>query len=284
MSATTSERAVPACDPLARVDLLEATSLAELTTDAALMTRTDRKYVVPVVALPEVVAALQALDPGLRVLEIDGLRRHRYDSTYLDTPGLEAYWRAARGRRHRFKVRARHYLDSGAAFTEVKTRGTRGSTVKARIPRGGSAAAAVPYGLSAEDDAFVGDELDGAGLAHVDVTALVPTLRTGYTRTTLWLPTSGARVTIDLDLVWSLPGGGGTARVPGLAVVETKSPGARSGVDRRLWSQGHRPVRISKYGTGLALLHPDLPAHRWNRVRARHLEPHLTYSQTQEPA
>lgn len=281
---TTVERPVAAGDPLARIDRLEATSLAELTADAALMTRTDRKYVVPVAALPDVVAALQVLDPGLRVLEIDGLRRHRYDSTYLDTPELEAYWRAARGRRHRFKVRARHYLDSGSAFTEVKTRGVRGATVKARIPRAGTAAAVGPWRLSAGDDAFVGAELGGAGLAHVDVTALVPTLRTGYTRSTLWLPASGARVTVDLDLVWSLPGGGGTARVPGLAVVETKSPGARSGLDRTLWSQGHRPVRISKYGTGLALLHPDLPAHRWNRVRARHLEPHLIRSQTQESA
>lgn len=271
-------------DPLARIDQLAATSLEELAQDAALMTRTDRKYVVPAASLPDLLVALEALDPGLRVLEIGGRRRHRYDSTYLDTPGLEAYWRAARGRRHRFKIRARHYLDTGVAFTEVKTRGARGATVKARVPRDVGPVAGTHPALSRHDGAFVGAELDGAGLEHVDVATLRPTLRTTYVRTTLWLPGSGSRVTIDVDLAWSLPEGAGTARVAGLAVVETKSPGARSGVDRTLWTQGHRPERISKYATGLALMHPGLPAHRWHRVSTRHLQPHLTYSHGQESA
>jgi hypothetical protein len=60
-------------------------------------------------------------------------------------------------------------------------------------------------------------------------------------------------------------------------VIETKSPpGAAGPLDRRLWSLGHRPVRISKYGTGLALLTPDLPGNRWHRVTSRHLAGHLT--------
>ena len=275
MTATT-RLLVPAVEPL---DRLPSTSLATLVEGAALMTRTDRKYVVPVGALPALVSALQALDPGLKVLEIDGRRRHRYDSTYLDTPELEAYWRAARKRRHRFKVRTRHYVDTDLAFTEVKT---RGSTVKSRTPREGGAGNTALGRLTTADDAFVGTELARAGLAHVDVDGLVPTLRTSYLRSTLWLPDSGARVTLDLDLSWCLPWDDTVASVPGLAVVETKTAGAGTGVDRALWSQGHRPVRISKYATGLALMLPDLPAHRWHRVRARHLQQHVIYHQTQE--
>ncbi len=138
--------------------------------------------------------------------------------------------------------------------------------------------------LSEHDDGFVGSQLAHAGLPHVDVAALVPMLRTSYLRSTLWLPGSGARVTLDVDLSWSLPWETTIGRVPGLAIVETKTAGASTGVDRALWAQGHRPIRISKYATGLALMLPDLPAHRWHRVRTRHLQQHLTYSQTQESA
>ena len=56
-----------------------------------------------------------------------------------------------------------------------------------------------------------------------------------------------------------------------LAIVETKSAGAASEVDRLLWRAGHRPVRISKYGAGMAALHPDLPRLKWHRVLDTHL-------------
>jgi len=39
--------------------------------------------------------------------------------------------------------------------------------------------------------------------------------------------------------------------------------------DRRLWQLGHRPSPISKYGTGLATLHRELPSNRWHRTLGR---------------
>lgn len=263
------------------LDRLPAASLADLAGEAALMTRTDRKYVVPVSSLRGLVAALGGCDPDLQALDIDRRRRHRYDSTYLDTPGLEAHRSAATRRRRRFKVRRRHYVDTGATFTEVKTRGPRGTTVKARIRRG-SPDPGDDSQWHRDEDGFVATELGRAGLSHVDVATLVPTLRTGYLRSTLWLPRSHARVTLDVDLSWSLPAHDTVARLPGLAIVETKTSRAGTGVDRTLWTQGHRPVRISKYGTGLALMLPDLPVHPWHRVITGYLRPHLDHSQTQE--
>ena len=59
--------------------------------------------------------------------------------------------------------------------------------------------------------------------------------------------------------------------LPRLAIVETKTGATPSSTDRLLWRHGHRPVRISKYGTGLAVLHPDLPATPWRRVLDRHV-------------
>jgi len=59
--------------------------------------------------------------------------------------------------------------------------------------------------------------------------------------------------------------------VAGLAVVETKNPATPSPADRALWDAGHRPARISKYATGMALLHPELPANRWYRTLTHEL-------------
>ncbi|MET0966868.1 MAG: hypothetical protein ABWZ02_10745 [Nakamurella sp.] len=53
-------------------------------------------------------------------------------------------------------------------------------------------------------------------------------------------------------------------------ILQTKSPGAATPVDRMLWSQGHRPVSISKYCTGLAAVTPGLPANKWNRTLRNH--------------
>jgi hypothetical protein len=36
--------------------------------------------------------------------------------------------------------------------------------------------------------------------------------------------------------------------------------------DRFLWSHGHRPVRLSKFATGMALLDPALSHNRWHRT------------------
>lgn len=56
----------------------------------------------------------------------------------------------------------------------------------------------------------------------------------------------------------------------GYLVVESKSAGPATPVDRLLWRNGIRPARISKYCVGLAALDPALPANRWNRTLRRY--------------
>ena len=244
---------------LPSVAVLEPVGLAELVARASLQTRVDRKYVLPLAAAEDLVTGL-ARTEDLRVLEIGGLRTFGYESLYFDTAELTGYLLAARGRRRRFKVRRRSYLDTGTSFLEVKTRGLRGTTVKERISDTGDLAAGA---------CFVDDVLDRAGLGAVRSRDLRPTLRTAYRRTTLHLPATDVRVTVDTDLTWALPGGPAAA-LDGVALVETKSSSAPSAADRRLWRSGHRPSRISKYGTGLAALQGDLPDNRWCPVLRRH--------------
>jgi hypothetical protein len=230
--------------------------LAELDAVAALLTRRDRKYLVPVAQAAAVLATLD----GMHVLDIDGRRGFRYQSVYFDTPDLVSYLAAARRRPARFKVRTRTYLDSGQGLLEVKTRDRRGLTVKRRIPHDAAAT-----WLGADGLRFVAGigEVGGEGTAR----ALRPTLTTSYTRSTILLP-DGARLTVDTDLrAWDATGAG--IWLPGLAILETKGRGAPSAADRALWAAGHRPLRISKYCTSLAVLDPRLPSNRWTRAMSR---------------
>ncbi|HEY8545662.1 MAG TPA: VTC domain-containing protein [Acidimicrobiales bacterium] len=241
--------------------------LDELAAFDDLQTRRDRKYLLP---LPDLDPVLAGLAPGTRVLTIDGVRTFRYESVYFDTPDLAGYLGAARRRPRRFKVRTRAYLDTGGCMLEVKVCDGRGNTVKHRHPHD----IARRSELDDEGRAFVASIPQAAHAAR----RLRPTLTTTYRRTTLVLPGGGrrgpgtggaARVTIDVALAWAGPDRAATG-IDHLALVETKTTGAPCTVDRALWRQGHRPGGISKYGTGLAALRPDLPANKWNRVLRRH--------------
>ena len=346
MSITTSLAAVNVTDldrAARRVHELPPIGLAELVERAALQTRVDRKYVIPVGDLDGILADIAALggdttgshgtrspgtrspgshgtrapDTGARVLEMEGIRDFRYESVYFDTPELTSYWMAARARRRRVKMRTRAYVDSSTAYLEVKTRGARSATVKDRLEYAFDDRARLNHhGLD-----YIGETLDATGFDDIEPEALAPTLITRYRRTTLFVPgdewQAESRATIDTHLTWALgdavraaatdavtdalpgtvagipdapggsvgtpdaPGGstgipdapGGSVDTPGIVIVETKSGARASAVDRILWAHGHRPSTISKYGTGLAALKPELTATKWSRTLRRHFAP-----------
>lgn len=249
----------PAVSVAGRVEHLPPISLAELVHEAELLVRVDRKYVLAAADLDVVLAAAPR---GTRVLEIDGRREFGYSSTYLDTPDLRSFHSSGRSQRGRWKVRGRTYLDTGGNWLEVKTAGSRDQTVKQRVAH----PQPVEEGLSSEGTSLVG-EVIGAELTR----SLRPVLVTAYRRSTLLLPGSGARVTVDLDLRWTSLRTGSELERGGLAIVETKTGSTPSALDRSLWTHGQRPVRISKYGVGMAALHPELPRLKWHRALDRHL-------------
>ena len=246
------------------ITTMDPIGLAELTERAGLLTRVDRKYLVPDHDLDHVLDAL----PGTsRVLQIDGRRQFGYRSVYFDSADLLAYRLTALRRRRRFKIRTRSYLDTGVHLLEVKTRGPRGTTIKQRLPYGGDGEQ-----LSRQDRAEAcAALLTSRAATPASADDLRPVLITSYHRVTLFLPQSRSRVTIDTELAWTLPDGTAECRLDGYAVVETKSPGAAAEMDRSLWAHQHRPCSLSKFGTGLAALRPELPAHRWHPLLTRHL-------------
>lgn len=240
-----------------RFNQLAPTSLEQLNSIAALQTRTDRKYLLPMDLFTRVIDQFR---DRLQVLQIGGLRQFDYESVYFDTPDLDAYHRHAYGRRRRFKVRTRSYLDWGQTTLEIKTEGGRGETIKQR------------HGYRIEDRGRLDEPAYtqiSRNLGDLDAHQLRPSLTTNYLRSTLLDPVSGSRLTCDVDLTFS----DDLQRRRGpedLVLLESKTTGRTTPIDTALWRHGHRPVSISKYCTGLALIHPGLPANRWNRTLRRY--------------
>ena len=236
---------------------LAPVTLATLTTEASLLTRLDRKYLLPT---NDAAALLGAVDPRTRVLEQEGARSFAYESVYFDTADRVSYHLAARSRRRRFKLRSRSYVGTETAFLEMKTRGGRGVTVKERIDYDTENCDR----LTAEGREYSADALAGIGLDLGLVASLGPALTTRYQRSTLLAP-DGTRATIDTSLAW-IDADGRTLELPGWVIVESKTAGPPSAIDRSLWRAGIRPEGISKFGTGTAALHPELSSNKWSRL------------------
>lgn len=250
---------VPTDPALADAALADATarlppiSLEDVLATAALQTRVDRKYVVP---LDRFAAVVDRMCDELCVLQIGDLRQFRYESVYFDTPDLATYRQHAHGRRRRSKIRTRAYLDSGECALELKRVGARGETVKERYP--------YPLADRRTLDAGARELVDQRLAGLVPVASLGPVLTTAYQRATLVDPARGNRVTCDVALAFS--GRGRTTGVlDGFVLLESKTVGAESSVDRALRALGSRPLALSKYCVGMAVLDPALPANRWNR-------------------
>ena len=244
--------------PQERIAVLPRISLEDINDAAALQTRVDRKYILD---RPQLSLLLSNLEDRLAALEVDGQRSFGYESVYFDTPDLECFRSAAHKRRKRFKVRTRSYVDSRTTMLEVKTKGQRSATVKTRQPH--------PFGSRAELDGsarrFIEQQVCRPGLAET----LCPVLTTRYDRITVVDLDDVARITIDVGLR-CISSTGVTTGLDDAFVVETKSAGPPSAADRELWAEGIRPSRISKFGTGMAALHPSLPSNKWHQTLNRH--------------
>ena len=49
------------------------------------------------------------------------------------------------------------------------------------------------------------------------------------------------------------------------AIIETKAGARLTSLDRQLHRHGHRALKMSKYGVGMAATVPGLPPEKWSR-------------------
>ncbi|MGN5731961.1 polyphosphate polymerase domain-containing protein [Arthrobacter psychrochitiniphilus] len=230
-------------------------SLAEVNEEAALQRRVDKKFLL---TSNELATLMAALDDDFAIMEIGQRRIFGYSSTYFDTPDLDQFRAHRQGRRRRFKVRTRTYLDSGLCMFEAKLKGLRGETDKYRIPHPLDERTTMNH----DDEAFLAELLETE--YGIPMPALNPVMTVDYRRGTLVNPHSRERLTCDVQLVCKDQDQ--EVAGPDLVVVETKSADGRGVADRVLAEMGIRDLSMSKYCVGIALLHPNLPANRWNRI------------------
>jgi hypothetical protein len=242
-------------DRLAAIQAISPTELASV--------KPEKRAVNQYVVAPSVVADLiAAVAEGMQVLDVDGLRSVRYESVYYDTSDLDLYLDAARGRRRRFKVRTRFSPSDTVEMLEVKQNAVSGEGVTRRERvHGGDRRQ-----LAAEELRFIDQTVGRAGASE----GLTPTLSTRYRRSTLVDPANRIVLTHDENLVctdWS-----GRHFAVSAGIVEISSRQGSTAVDRWLWRCGIRPERLSKYGVGLAVLHPHLPSNKWHRTIMRYFD------------
>ena len=249
-------------DPMVRrlaLGRLQVVGLDDLVEHAALMERTDTKYVVP---LSTARALVEALADTHRVLKIDGRRHTTYQTLYFDTPDLRSVQAHIQRRRRRWKVRTRLYVEDALCRVEVKTKDNSGGTIKAMASsdpgRFGS--------LTGADRKFVALQL--AGYSDADVSALIPAAEIDYTRSTLADVDAGTRVTIDWQFAARTIMGAAWLDA-GHVLVESKGPAGSSRADQVLSELGARPQRFSKYVAAASTTTPRISDNDFRRLLGR---------------
>lgn len=241
---------------------LEPVSLEDVVEKAALMHRVDRKYLV---ALDTARSLVAALTDSHAVLQIDGRRSTTYRSTYFDTPTYSSSRSHVQGRRRRWKVRSRLYVEDQLCRIEVKTKNGRGGTIKTVAPSTPGRYAR----LAGAEHEFVQTVLATAH-PEVDVSALVPTAEITYARTSLAEVEAGTRVTLDWNLLATLNGGDAWIDENYL-LIETKGGPVPARADRLLIGLGARPHSFSKYVAATSLICPHIADNDMRRLRGTSL-------------
>lgn len=154
--------------------------------DVGLMNRIDSKFLL---TYPELIELLGELKDNYKILEINGIKLHGYETLYFDTDHQDYYMMHHNKKGTRVKVRVRKYVVNGLIFLEVKEKTNKQVTHKKRIP-----VSFFPNKLSEITDLIVEQ-----GFKMRD-DELYPQLWTVFERITLVNPVLKERLTIDLNL------------------------------------------------------------------------------------
>lgn len=228
-----------------------------------LMNRTDTKFLVPLNVLLEILEEMKLI---YRVLEVNQVRLSHYETLYYDTLDFHFYMRHQNGKKNRWKIRKRAYIDSDLSFLELKFKTNRGRTQKQRtsIP-------SIVDELNLEENAFI-DRKTGLPFE------LIPQLKNTFTRITLVEQNLPERITIDLDLAFQWKEK--RQDLPEVVIVEVKqeSQNRKSPFVAALKGKHIRPETMSKYCLGVALLVPSIKRNSFKEklLKLKKIEPSIT--------
>ncbi len=205
-----------------------------------LMNRMDQKFCLPA---DQLMPVLRELSNEYSMLEIDGEKIFRYSNIYFDTIDDKMFLSHQNGRRNRYKVRMRRYVETNDCFLEIKFKNNKGRTIKSRVER------------TDMHPAFADRELLFLQqLLPFQNTEIIPKLQNRFFRMTLVDQQYTERITIDLFPEFENKSD--KMVLDNLVIIEVKYDRSSQ---RSLMSQILRTYRIrergfSKYCIGRSLL------------------------------
>lgn len=213
-----------------------------------LLNRVDRKYIIPLYCLPEIIRLLN--ENQYSILEIDGHRAFSYSTTYFDTSDYRFYKDHHNHLASRIKVRTRTYKENNLHFFEIKMKtNVRTNKLREALERPGS-------GLSD----YQRNKIESLYSKEL-CSSLIPSLANSFKRITLVNKAQTERCTIDVNISFRDP------EVPekeisikNIAIIEVKQSKSSvlNGIIASLRTMRIYPSGISKYVLGLFLTHPDI--------------------------
>ena len=217
-----------------------------------LMDRTDVKYIINDSILPEL---LFEIKDDYHILETANTRMASYQTLYFDTPKNKFYKDHHNGKRNRYKVRYRTYIESELSFFEIKHKSKKGRIIKDRIK-----VDSIKRELEEEEWKLVEEKMKKRP-------NLEARLENTFRRMTLIAKNGIERMTIDFDLQFQY--NQQEQAMPSLAVIEVKQE--RYSRDSRMMDalrkRSIRPERMSKYALGMSIFSGE----KANRFKAKHI-------------
>ncbi len=208
--------------------------------EVKLMNRVDRKFCVNTALLPDL---LEQIVDDYYILDMDGVRLFKYTNTYFDTRENSMYNDHVRGRKTRFKIRQRAYVESQSSYFEIKFKNNKGKTFKSRV-------------AYAQDEDLFSDKITRFLEEHSPFTSaeLQPVLENAFMRLTLVSKKLDERCTIDYGVLFQ--GDGSAVELDQIAIVEVKTEGysKHSKLVQTLRENNFRPNSFSKYVVGRSML------------------------------
>lgn len=132
---------------------------------------------------------LEGLDQYYKILDVNGVKQSRYETLYFDTPDYQLYLNHHNGRKNRYKVRYRKYVDSDLIFFEVKYKNNKGRTIKSRVKRNN-----IEEVIEGESARLINEK------TSLQAKDLQSNLWVNYSRITLVKKSGPERLTLDIDL------------------------------------------------------------------------------------
>ncbi|MBQ5549441.1 MAG: VTC domain-containing protein [Bacteroidales bacterium] len=210
---------------------------------ANFMNRIDTKFPLRTDVLFEEI--LPSIVDDYYIVEINGLRYMEYETVYFDTPDNTFFTAHQNGKKDRYKVRKRTYVDTGNRFLEIKHKNNKGKTKKKRIEITSSLSEIVP-----EEYDFLAEHIPES----ISPASLKAVIQNHFHRITLVRKDMGERCTIDCELGFKTPDDSST-ETDGFSMVELKhEAGApKSPLQKVLARNGIKQASFSKYCIGRVL-------------------------------